>query len=455
MTADAAARLAGLRRTLAVYLERRVLIVMLLGFSAGLPLALSGSTLAIWMADRGVSLGAIGLYSLVGLPYTLKFLWAPLVDAWRVPVLSALFGRRRGWLLASQILLMAAIAILGSLDPVASPLAVAAGAVLVAVASATQDIVIDAFRVESLDEDQQAAGVAAYVSAYRLALLLATAGVIAAVGLLESAGVAADMVWTYGYWAIGALVLVGAAAVLLAREPDFPDGGAAAPDERPAMARLFRTAIDAFADFASRPQVVAVLVFVVLFKFCDAFAGVMTGPFVINIGFDKTEYAAIVKGVGTVAALGGGIAGGLVARALPLDRSLWIAAVLQAASNLMFSWQALAGVDLGLLTATIVVENFTGGIGTAIFVAYLSSLCSSTRHTATQFALLTALAAVGRTVLSSASGYVADSSGWFWFFILSAAMAIPALALLAWLQARGHFTKKAERATGSAPQPGH
>lgn len=426
---------------------------MLLGFSAGLPLALSGSTLAIWMTDRGVSLSAIGLFSLVGVPYTLKFLWAPLVDAWSVPVLTRLLGRRRSWLLTSQILLIAAIFLLGAMDPVASPYFVALGALMVAIASATQDIVIDAFRVESLDEDQQAAGVASYVAAYRAAMLTATAGVIAVVALMEARGVPLSMVWAYGYWAIGLLVLVGCAAVLLAREPERQQDDTAFEAGSP-LERLLRTATAAFADFLSKPQVLAILAFVVLFKFCDAFAGVMTGPFVIDIGFDKAAYAGIVKGVGFAAALGGGVAGGLLARALPMAPSLWIAAVVQMASNLMFSWQAYVGVDHALLTATILVENFTAGVGTVIFIAYLSGLCTSTSHTATQFALLTALAAVGRTVMSALSGYVAEASGWLWFFVISAVLAIPALALLAYLQARGHFTED-KYIRGSGPPPAH
>ncbi|MGI9416187.1 MAG: AmpG family muropeptide MFS transporter [Hyphomicrobiales bacterium] len=436
-------RRSGLAQALSVYFERRVLIVLLLGFSAGLPLALAGSTLTIWMADKGVSLGAIGLFSLVGVPYTVKFLWAPVVDAWRVPVLCRLLGRRRGWLIFTQALLMAAILFLGACDPVNAPALVAAGALLVTIASATQDIVIDAFRVESLDDDQQAAGMACYVAAYRGALLVATAGVIALIAVLERAGVPADVVWAYGYGAMAALVLIGMAAVLVAREPEAAAGSAA--EHVPSMTRLTRTAVDAFADFLAKPQAIAVLVFVVLFKFCDAFAGVMTGPFVIDIGFDKAAYAGIVKGVGFAAVLAGGFAGGLVARSLPLVTALWIAGIVQMLSNLMFSWQAHMGVDHAALTATIAVENFTGGLGTVIFVAYLSSLCTNALHTATQFALLTALAAVGRTVLSSISGFVAETSGWLVFFALSALSAVPALALLAYLQHKGLFADEERR----------
>ena len=176
-----------------------------------------------------------------------------------------------------------------------------------------------------------------------------------------------------------------------------------------------------------------------LYKFCDAFAGVLTAPFVINIGFDKAVYAAIVKGVGFAAALIGGFAGGVVARALPLSTSLWIGGILQMVSNLSFSWLALIGTSVPALTATIVFENFTGSIGTVIFVAYLSALCGVRLHTATQFALLTALAAVGRTTLASGGGFVAEETGWAIFFAITSLAAIPGLLLLAWLQARGHF----------------
>jgi PAT family beta-lactamase induction signal transducer AmpG len=183
----------------------------------------------------------------------------------------------------------------------------------------------------------------------------------------------------------------------------------------------------------------------VLFKFCDAFAGVLTGPFIIDIGFDKATYAAIVKGVGLAAALAGGFAGGLVARALPLSTSLWVGGILQTTSNLAFAWLALIGPSVPALTVAVIFENFTGAIGTVIFVAYLSALCGVRAHTATQFALLTALAAVGRTTLSSGGGFVAESTGWFWFFVISALVAIPSFVLLAWLQARGHFRELDKR----------
>jgi PAT family beta-lactamase induction signal transducer AmpG len=436
--------------SLAVYLRPRVVIILLLGFSSGLPLALSGATLAVWMTERGVNLGTIGLFSLVGLPYTFKFIWAPVVDALNVPFFSRTLGRRRGWLVFSQLILAAAIVYLGSLDPVAAPFYVALGAVFVAAASATQDIVIDAFRVESLDTSEQAAGMASYVFAYRIGMLVSGAGVIALVAWLEASGVAQDQVWFWGYVAAAAFVAVGLVAAFLAKEPETPPQVQAAAAGRSPLSRLWTTAFEAFREFLTRDAAILVLLFVVLFKFCDAFAGVLTGPFVISIGFDKAAYAGIVKGVGLAAVLAGGIAGGVVARALPLVTSLWLAAFLQMASNLVFVWQAWVGVNHAALTATIIVENFTGAIGTVIFVAYLSALCQDRMHTATQFALLTALAAVGRTTLASGGGFIAEATGWAMFFTITAFAAIPSLLLLAWLQQRGHFAALERRAAAQS-----
>lgn len=418
-----------------VYFEKRVLIILFLGFSAGLPLALSASTLAIWMADRGVDLSAIGLYSLAGLPYTLKFLWAPVVDAFQVPVLARFLGRRRGWLVFSQLLLMAAILTLGSLDPVASPYLIALAALLVATASATQDIVIDAFRVESLPENRQAAGMAYYVSAYRIALLVSTAGVIALVAYLETRGVPTEAGWGIGYALMAGLVVVGMAAAWFAVEPE-DDIASAQPKGSAALQRFWRTAQDSFADFLTKDKAVLILLFVVLYKLGDTLAGVMTGPFVLAIGFDLATYAAIVKGVGLAAALAGGFLGGYLALKYSLMTNLWVAGLLQMASNLVFCWQAWIGPDPLALSVTIITENFSGAIGTVIFVAYLSGLCTNKAHTATQFALLTALAAVGRTILSSGSGFAAEAVGWAPFFALTALAALPGLVLLWWLGKR-------------------
>lgn len=442
-------------RAASVFVDKRVLIVLLLGFSSGLPLALSGSTLLLWMKDVGVDLGTIGLFALVGVPYTIKFLWAPIVDAFGVPVLSKALGHRRGWLVLSQILLMAAILLLGFQDPLKAPLMVALAALIVAAASATQDIVIDAFRVEYLPTDAQAAGMAYFVAAYRVGMLVSTAGAVALVAYLEYRGVNRSLVWGYGYVAMAAFVLIGMAAALLADEPREKEREAEAEalGERTGnpLARFFRAAYDAFADFLSKKDALLILLFVVLYKLTDTFAGVMTGPFVLAIGFDKASYAAIIKGVGLIASLLGGIAGGLLARAMPLSRALMAAGILQALANFAFSWQAWLGVNHAALTLAISTENFTSAMGTVVFIAYLSALCTSPAHTATQFALLTALASFGRTTLSSITGFVAAATGWVVFFALCAAAALPGLAILWVLIKRGDFEEIERKEHNEAP----
>ena len=427
------------RDSLAVYLQPRVLIVMLLGFSSGLPLALSGSTLLVWMREAGVDLGTIGLFALVGTPYTLKFLWAPLVDALHVPLLTSAFGRRRGWLVFSQLLLIGAILLLALTDPARSPAFVAFAALHVATTSATQDIVVDAFRVESLPESEQAAGMASYVAAYRIGMLISTAGALFIVSGFEGTGITRSAAWMWGYVVMAALVLIGTVTALVATEPAQSQRAEQATKTETALNRVWHAASGAFSEFLTRKDAVAALAFVVLFKFTDAFSGTMTAPFVIDLGFTRNDYAAIVKGVGLAATLIGGFAGGFVARRYPLAASLWIGGAVQALANLSFSWLAVVGVNQWALALAICAENFTSAIGTVIFVAYLSALCQNPLHTATQYALLTALAAVGRTYLSSGAGFVAKATGWPLFFVICVLVAIPSLILLAWLQKRGHF----------------
>jgi MFS transporter, PAT family, beta-lactamase induction signal transducer AmpG len=442
VTPDAASARPSFAEMLAVYLQPRVLIVLFLGFSAGLPLALTGSTLLWWMREAGVDLGTIGLFALVGTPYTIKFLWAPVVDALDIPVLSRRLGRRRGWLIFSQLLLIASIAFLAFCNPAIAPWWVALGALLVATASATQDIVIDAFRIESLPESEQAAGMASYVAAYRVGGLASTIGIFHLVTGFVGLGFASSAAWTAGYLAMAALVVIGMITTLIATEPEKSAAAVAdhsAHSKENPLRRVLISAYGAFSEFLTRDAALVVLAFVVFYKLCDAFAGTMTAPFVVDLGFSRNDYANIVKGVGFAATLIGGFAGGAVALAYPLATSLWIGAILQMASNFIFTWQAFVGVNMWALTLTIIVENFAGAIGTVIFVAYLSSLCQNPLHTATQYALLTALAAVGRTYLSAGAGFVAEKAGWPIFFVISAATALPGIVLLIWLQYRGHF----------------
>jgi PAT family beta-lactamase induction signal transducer AmpG len=293
-----------------------------------------------------------------------------------------------------------------------------------------------------------------FVAAYRIGMLVSTAGIVALVAYLELSGIDRGLIWFYGYAAMAALVLVGVAGALLAHEPKAKTRAAEAEalGDAPSnpLKRFFVAAYAAFADFLGKRDALLILLFVVLYKLTDTFAGVMTGPFVLDIGFDKASYAAIVKGVGLIASLLGGVAGGLLARALPLSRALLVAGVLQAIANFTFSWLAWLGVNhLGLAVA-ISTENFTSAIGTVVFIAYLSALCTNPAYTATQFALLTALSSFGRTQLAAITGFVATATGWIWFFVLCAAAAIPGLLLLWLLTKRGDFAEIEARERAAA-----
>jgi PAT family beta-lactamase induction signal transducer AmpG len=270
-------------------------------------------------------------------------------------------------------------------------------------------------------------------------MLASTAGALFVVSGFQSLGLSHAAAWSASYVVMAALVLIGIATTLVAVEPEKSATANVVHARESALARVVEAGVGAFSEFLSRDMAFVALAFVILFKFTDALSGAMTAPFVIDLGFSRNEYAAIIKGVGLAATLIGGFAGGFVARAYSLPKSLWIGGVLQAISALAFSWQAVVGRDAAWLTFAIVVENFTSAIGTVIFVAYLSALCRNPLHTATQFALLTAFAAFGRTYLSSGAGFVAAATGWPAFFAICAAAGLPSLVLLAFLQRRGHF----------------
>jgi PAT family beta-lactamase induction signal transducer AmpG len=435
---SATALKASWREVLMVYLQRRVLVVLMLGFSAGLPFSLAGQTLQAWMTESGVDIKTIGLFAFVGTPYWTKVFWSPAVDALDIPVLTRWLGRRRAWLVLTQLMLVVAIVLLASCNPQTAPFTVAIAALLVTTASATQDIVIDAFRVESLAESEQAAGMASYVAAYRIAALVSGAGALLLVSGFVNLGL--DQQHAYGatYVAMAALVIVGVIGSLLAVEP-ASSSQASAEHTGSGGKRMVEVALASLKDFLSRDAAVAILLFVVLFKLADALATAMNTTFALKIGFSRVELAAILKGVGFAAALLGGFAGGFVARSFTLSQSLWIGGILQTVAILAFSWQALVGHDLAWLTFAITAEQFTAGLGTVTLVAYLSALCGNPLHTATQYALLTALTALGRTVFAAGSGYLAEATGWLGYFVLCTASAIPSFILLAYLQRRGHF----------------
>jgi len=406
------------RSGLAVYAEPRLAAIVAMGFASGLPLALTGATLGIWLTRAGVSLKSIGFFGLVGAAYSLKFLWAPLIDRVRLPVIGRL-GQRRSWTLVLQSALILAILGLGASDPAVDPVATAAWAVAVAFLSASQDIVIDAFRVELLTPEEQGAGAAATQFGYRAGMIASGAGALYA---------ASAFGWHAAYTVMAGLILVGSAAVLLAPEP-------AVERVKPRGDWLIATVVAPFADFARRPDWLAILVFVVLYNLGDAMAGHMAGSFYVKLGFSDVEIANVSKIFGVAAALAGVALGGIVVYRLGVLRALLVCGVAKLATNLLYLLQLAAGHDVAALALTIGAENVAGGLASAAFVAYLSRLCSPA-YTATQYALLSALATLARTVLSSSGGAVAQAYGWAPFFLMSAALGVPSLVLLAWLMRR-------------------
>ena len=404
-----------------IYCERRLIIVFLMGFASGLPFLLSGATLSIWLTEAGVSLTAIGLFALVGTPYNLKFLWAPIIDRLPLPVLSRLLGRRRAWMMMIQVGMMASIIALGLTEPQSAPGMTALFALAVAFFSASQDIVIDAYRIDILDEDQQGAGAAMTQAGYRFGLLASGAGALY---------LATDIDWSLVYGIMAGLVLIGFITAL--RAP-IPKADKASKATVHAGENWFRTAVAApFVEFFQRnnPAVgLVILTFILLYKFGDAFAGVMANPFYINIGFTKIEIANVSKIFGVVATLLGVFTGGLLVKRYGILNSLLYCGILQMFSNLMFAAQASIGADVRFLFLTIGIENMSGGMGSAAFVAYLSVLCN-TKYTGTQYALFSSFMAFGRTWLSASSGWIADQTNWVTFFVISTFVALPGLLLL-------------------------
>jgi PAT family beta-lactamase induction signal transducer AmpG len=410
-----------------MYGRPRLLLVFVLGFASGLPLLLTLSTLAIWLAEQGVTLTTIGLFAMVGTPYTLKFLWAPVVDRVPLPGLTRGLGRRRSWLVAIQAALIVAVIALGATRPAEAPWWTALGALLVAFLSASQDIVIDAYRIELVAEHEQGAAAAMTQLGYRVGLLASGAGALL---------LAEHVSWFAVYAAMAALLLIGVVATLMGPEPAV--AAATDPESPSFLARLRVAVVEPFAEFVRRqgPGAAAVvLAFILLYKLGDAFAGVMANPFYVQVGFSKSEIAAVTKVFGLAATLAGVFAGGVVVGRYGILRALLVCGLLQMVSNLMFAVQAVVGHDVRVLVATIGVENFSGGMGSAAFVAYLSVLCN-VAYTATQYALFSSFMAVGRTLLASGSGWVAEHVDWASFFVLSTLLAAPGLLLLVWMMRR-------------------
>jgi PAT family beta-lactamase induction signal transducer AmpG len=390
-----------------VIFSRRMLVALVMGFSCGLPLLLTVSLLQAWMKDEGVDLAVIGLMSLVGLPYTLKFLWAPIVDRFTLPFL----GRRRGWLLVAQLALMAAIIGLGLSSPAADPWMLAITAFLVTFFSASQDIVVDAYRREDLSNAELGLGSSLYINGYRVGMLLASGG-----GLILADHLPFSMV----YLIMALCLLPGVLTTVLTPEPEVVSG---------TPGNLKEAALMPLAEYFSRHGALWILAFILFYKIGDSMATTMTTPFYLDIGFTKSEIGTVVKLFGFWATVTGGLAGGVLMIRLGINRSLWIFGFLQAASTAGFAILARVGHSLPLLSGVVSFENFSSGMGTAAFVAFMASITNK-KFTATQYALLSSLMGVPRVVASAPTGYLAKIIGWQSFFIFCALIAIPGMILL-------------------------
>jgi PAT family beta-lactamase induction signal transducer AmpG len=413
------------RAALRDWTDSRLVTVLFLGFASGLPLALTFSTLSYWLTEEGISRTTIGLFALVTMPYTLKFLWAPLADHARIPILTRALGRRRSWGIFTQAGLMVSVIGLGFSDPGTQVGTTAAWAVAVAFFSASQDIVIDALRIEILAPEQQGAGASAIQYGYRVGMLVSSAGALL---------LAEHRSWPVVYVVMALLVGVGIATLLLTPEPRIPAVSTGSGGFR-WLRWIEIAAIRPILDFARRPGWLAILAFILLFPLGEALIGRMSAPFYVEMGFSKTEIATVTKAFGLVMTLVGIGLGGVLVSRIGVMRALIACGIAQAATNLMFAALATRGHDLPFLEATIAVENLAGGMAGTAFVAYLSSLCN-VAYTATHYAAFSALASVTRTVLSSASGAVADAVSWTSFFIIATICAVPGLVLLAYMAHR-------------------
>ncbi|MBU1163140.1 MAG: AmpG family muropeptide MFS transporter [Proteobacteria bacterium] len=384
-----------------------MIVALLMGFSCGLPLLLTITVLQAWMKEEGVDLTVIGLMALVGLPYTLKFIWAPFLDRYTLPFL----GRRRGWLLIAQIFLIFSIAGLGLTDPVGHPWMVVFAALLVTFFSASQDIVVDAYRREDLPDEELGLGSSLYVNGYRVGMLLASGG-----GLILADHITFSMV----YLIMAACMLPGVLTTFFASEPEIAVG---------TPKSLKEAVLCPLIDYFSRKEALWILAFILFYKMGDNMASAMTTPFYLDIGFSKTEIGAVVKLFGFWATIIGSLIGGVLMLRQGIYRSLWIFGFLQSISTAGFALLARIGHSIPALSAVIAFENLSSGMGTAAYVAFMASITNK-KFTATQYALLSSLMGVPRVLVSAPTGFFAKSLGWENFFIFCTLIAIPGMLLL-------------------------
>ena len=422
------------REVFAVYAEPATLRMLSLGFSAGLPLLLVFGTLSFWLREAGVNRSTIGYLSWVGLAYGFKWVWAPLVDRMPIPLLTRLLGRRRSWLLVSQFLIIGALVGIGLTDPRVALPPVVWCALAIAFGSATQDIALDAYRIESADTDRQAALAAAYQTGYRIAMIWAGAGALWIAARAEVAGVVGYQqgAWQVAYWVMAASMLVGVATVLLSPEP----AARAVKPARNAAEWLQGALIEPFADFLRRygKQALLILALIAIYRISDVVMGIMANPFYVDMGYTKDEVAAVTKIYGVIMTLVGAFVGGVLAMRFGVMRVLMLGAVLSAASNLLFAWLGTRGHDVWALTFVISADNLSSGIASAAFIAYLSSL-TNVNYSATQYALFSSMMLLLPKFLAGYSGKFVDAYGYTNFFTATALLGLPVLVLV-WLASK-------------------
>ena len=417
------------REVFAVYAEPATLRMLLLGFSAGLPLLLVFGTLSFWLREAGINRTTIGYLSWVGLAYAFKWVWAPLVDRMPIPVLTRLLGRRRSWLLVSQIVIIGALIGIGLTDPRLALTPVVWCALAIAFGSATQDIALDAYRIESADTDRQAALAAAYQTGYRIAMIWAGAGALWIAARAEVSGVAGYQqgAWQTAYWVMAASMLIGVATVLLSPEPV----ARAFKPARNAAEWLQGALIEPFADFLRRygKQALLILALIAIYRISDVVMGIMANPFYVDMGYTKDEVAAVTKIYGVIMTLVGAFVGGVLAMRYGVMKVLMLGAVLSAASNLLFAWLSTRGHDVVGLTFVISADNLSSGIASAAFIAYLSSL-TNINYSATQYALFSSMMLLLPKFLAGYSGAYVDAFGYGHFFTATALLGLPVLVLV-------------------------
>ncbi|MBB5517636.1 AmpG family muropeptide MFS transporter [Amphiplicatus metriothermophilus] len=430
-----------LREAVALYLRPRALVMLIFGFSAGLPFYLIFQTLSIWLREEGVSRGEIGLFAWAGFAFTFKFLWAPVLDRVPVPILERMIGRRRAWMALAQLSVAATLLAMSFADPGTNLVYVAVVAVAIAFASATQDIAVDAWRIEAGTDEEQGVLAAMYQYGYRVGILVASAGAL----------IIADAVnWAFAYQAMAGLMMIGFATALFA--PKVEARQHVAPPRLPPMQALKESVIGPFMDFLKRygGAAVVILAFIALFRIPDFVMGYMTGPLYVDLGYDKTEIGVIRSGAGMIATMLGVFLGGVLLLRVSFMPALLIGVAAQSATNLLYSWLSLMPAKSLYLAIAVVVDNIAYGMAGTILIAYMSSLTNAA-FTATQYALFSSFYALPGKFVGGFSGFMVDAMGYAWFFALTALMGVPAAGLIYFLSRSERRLRRA--ASDAPPQP--